>query len=118
MGAARMGAPVSGGIRLDTNHLASAVLPASAVRQRVLELRLRVMRVVTCIPVLCELEVGVTQVADAQAYRRRLRFLLKHVRVWPLDLETARRYGDLYRDLKSRGRVLSQVDMMIAALAL
>jgi predicted nucleic acid-binding protein len=28
-----------------------------------------------------------------------------------------RAYGELYRDLRARGRVLSQVDIMLAALA-
>src|SRR5688572_6588828 len=113
-----MGIVVSAGVLLDTNHLAHAVSPASPVRQRILELRLRGVRVGTCIPVLCEVEVGIGQVADPDGYRRRLGLLLKHVHVWPLDQVTARRYGELCRDLKARGRALSQVDIMIAALAL
>lgn len=35
-----------------------------------------------------------------------------------LDVETARHYGEIYLQLRNRGRVLSQVDMMLAALAL
>ena len=39
------------------------------------------------------------------------------MRVWPLPGEVARLYGEIFRDLRSRGRVLSQVDMILAALA-
>ena len=46
-----------------------------------------------------------------------LEALLRQVRIWPLDLRTAALYGVIHQDLKRRGRVLSQVDMMLAALA-
>ena len=39
------------------------------------------------------------------------------MRVWPIDNSTAILYGIIHYDLKRRGRVLSQVDMMLAALA-
>jgi tRNA(fMet)-specific endonuclease VapC len=70
----------------------------------------------TCIPVLCEIEVGRQQVAHPDAYRRGLDDLLRKVRLWPLTLATAEHYGEISVDLKRRGRVLSQVDMMLAAL--
>jgi tRNA(fMet)-specific endonuclease VapC len=41
---------------------------------------------------------------------------MRQLRVWPITPETARIYGDIFHDLKRRGRVLSQVDMMLAAL--
>jgi tRNA(fMet)-specific endonuclease VapC len=37
--------------------------------------------------------------------------------VWPLDTETTRLYGAVYIELRRGGRALSQVDMMLAALA-
>jgi tRNA(fMet)-specific endonuclease VapC len=43
--------------------------------------------------------------------------LLARVRLWPLEREVAPEYGDVFRELRSHGRVLSQVDMMLAALA-
>jgi len=43
--------------------------------------------------------------------------LFRQVRIWPLNLATARLYGEIHFDLKRRGKVLSQVDMMLAALA-
>jgi predicted nucleic acid-binding protein len=43
--------------------------------------------------------------------------LLKKVRLWPIDQEVARLYGEVFHEVRKRGRVLSQVDMMLAALA-
>jgi len=61
--------------------------------------------------------VGIRQVADPGAYRQNLKRLLLHVRIWPLDLETASLYGEIYHELRRRGRILSQVDIVLAALA-
>ena len=74
-------------------------------------------RFISCYPVLCELEVGIQQTPKPEENRRRLAHLLRHVRLWPLDAETARLYGAVYIELRRLGRVLSQVDMMLAALA-
>jgi tRNA(fMet)-specific endonuclease VapC len=43
--------------------------------------------------------------------------LLRQIRIWPIDRSTAQLYGEIHHELKRRGRVLSQVDMMLAALA-
>jgi predicted nucleic acid-binding protein len=75
------------------------------------------IRVGTCLPVLCELEAGIQQVSRKAQYRRELNHLLRQLRLWPLDPKTARIFGELYTLLRRRGRVLSQVDIMIAALA-
>jgi predicted nucleic acid-binding protein len=71
----------------------------------------------TCVPALCELEVGACQVRDPASYRKALARLLAALRNWPLDGKTAFLYGDVYHQLRQRGRVCSQVDMMLAALA-
>lgn len=107
---------MTSGYLLDTNHLGHAVTPRSAVRERIGKLRARGERVGTCVPVLCEIEAGIQQVKRPDEYRRNLERLLRQVRVWPLDPLTARIYGAIYHDLKQRGRVLSQVDIMLAAL--
>ncbi len=102
---------------LDTNHVGKAVDRASVVGQRIFKARLAGMRLGTCLPVLCEIEAGMRQVRHKGKYRRDLNHLLRQLRLWPLDLKTARIYGDLYRELRRLGRVLSQVDIMVAALA-
>jgi tRNA(fMet)-specific endonuclease VapC len=108
---------MTSGYLLDTNHVGHAVTPGSIVRQRIAELRAKGARMGTCIPVLCEIEAGIQQVKQPDAYRLNLERLLRQVRIWPIDRLTARIYGEIHHDLKRRGRVLSQVDMMLAALA-
>jgi tRNA(fMet)-specific endonuclease VapC len=102
---------------LDTNHVGMAVDKASVVGQRIFEARLLGMRVGTCLPVLCEIEAGMRQVRHKAKYRRDLNHFLVQVRIWPIDLKTTQIYGDVYAELRRRGRVLSQVDIMVAALA-
>jgi tRNA(fMet)-specific endonuclease VapC len=102
---------------LDTNHVGMAVNRASVVGQRIFEARLKGIRIGTCLPVLCEIEAGLHQVRHKAKYRRDLDHLLLQLRLWPINLQTARIYGDLYTELRRRGRVLSQVDIMVAALA-
>lgn len=112
-----MGTAVTTGYLLDTNHLSRAVTPGSPVRQRITELRKQGVKVGTCVPVLCEIEAGIQQVHRPDEYRQNLQRLLRQIRVWPIDPSTARIYGVIHHDLKRRGRALSQVDMMLAALA-
>lgn len=102
---------------LDTHHLGVAVKPDSPVRQRILWMKGRGASFGTCIPALRELEVGVRQVRDQASYRKALARLLTALRIWSLDPETAILYGEVYHQLRRSGRVCSQVDMLLAALA-
>lgn len=102
---------------LDCNHVSAALRKVSLVRDRILESRRAGHRFISCYPVLCELEVGIQQTAHPEENRRRLNQLLRHVRLWPLDGETCRVYGAVYLELRSRGRALAQVDMVVASLA-
>jgi predicted nucleic acid-binding protein len=105
------------GYLLDTNHFAAAVRPRTNLRQRLLDAHRAGAKIGTCIPVLCELEVGGLQVRNTALFQRSLNELMRVVRIWPIDRETARRYGDIFHEVRSKGRVLSQVDMIVAALA-
>lgn len=102
---------------LDCNHLSAALRKVSAVRERIHQVRKTGHRFICSYPVLCELEAGIQQTANPAEYRRRLVPLLRHVRLWPLDKDTTRRYGEVFNELRRQGRALSQVDMMMAALA-
>jgi predicted nucleic acid-binding protein len=102
---------------LDCNHLSAELRKVSAVRERIHQGRRAGQRFISCHPVLCELEAGIQQTSKPDDNRRRLAKLLRHVRLWPLDDETTRLYGTVYVELRRQGRALSQVDMMLAALA-
>jgi len=112
-----MGIEIMAAYLLDTNQLGEAVTRGSLVHQRIMEARGKGLRVGTCVPVLCEIEAGAEQVRDPDDYRVKLKRLLRQVTTWPIDGITARHYGEIYSDLRRRGRALSQVDMMLAALA-
>lgn len=105
------------GYLLDTNHLAAALNRRSPVHQRIVQARKAGQRVGTCAPVLCELAVGIEQTARPPKNWRALDERLQQVRIWPIDIHVARRYGVIFNDLRAKGRALSQVDMMVAALA-
>jgi predicted nucleic acid-binding protein len=105
------------GFLLDTNHLSAAVRLGSPIRDRIHWVRERGASVGTCVPALCELEVGVQQVRDPSTYRKALGRLLTRLRIWQLDQDTAWHYGDVYHEARRSGLILSQVDMMLAALA-
>ncbi len=102
---------------VNCNHLAAALRKVSVVRERIHHGRRGGRRFICCHPVLCELEVGIQQTPKPDENRHRLAQLLHHVRLWPLDAETTRLYAAVYIELRQHGRVLSQVDMMLAALA-
>jgi predicted nucleic acid-binding protein len=93
---------------LDTNHVGLAVDRAALVGQRIVEARLAGIRLGTCLPVLCEIEAGMRQVRHKVKYRRDLDHLLLQLRLWPIDLKTARIFGDIYVELRRAGRVLSR----------
>ncbi len=105
------------GFLLDTKHLSEALRPVSRVRDKIGQLHVQGVRAGTTVPVLCELAAALPVGARGDTYRRALHRLLGRVRLWPLERETAHHYGGIFQDLRNRGRVLSQVDMMLAALA-
>lgn len=43
--------------------------------------------------------------------------MLRVIRVWPLEPAIARVYAEVHAALRAKGRVLSAVDIMLAALA-
>jgi tRNA(fMet)-specific endonuclease VapC len=102
---------------LDTNHLSDMVKPVSPLRERVFQSHRAGNRFGVCVPVLCELEAGLERLKKRDRPRRLLNRLLTHIRLWPIGRTAARLYGEVDVELTRAGRVLSQVDMMIAALA-
>lgn len=105
------------GYLLDTNHLSAAIRKISVLRDRLRIAHRQGHRFATCWPVLCELEAGICQTARAEAYRRTFRGLLTEIRIWAVDWETVRIFGELFKKVKKKGRVLSHVNLVLAALA-
>jgi predicted nucleic acid-binding protein len=101
---------------MDTNHLSAAINPVSTVRDRLYQLIRQGVRFRTCVPVICEIEVGIQDSTHVDAYRRQLNHVLRKVKLIPLELTMTPNYGEVYRELRRVGRVLSQVDMMLAAM--
>jgi len=102
---------------LDTNHLGQAIGRVSVVRDRIQQAHRQGTVFGTCGPALCELLVGVVLRKDAAKTRRRLDKLLQAVRIWPIEVAVAEHYAGAYHELQKAGRALSQVDIMLAALA-
>lgn len=102
---------------LDCNHLSVAIRVISPLRERLRRERQVGNRFIACHPALCELEAGIEQTAAPEEYRDRLRQVLGQIKIWPLDFETTRIYGKLFVELRRKGRVLSQVDLILASLA-
>ncbi len=105
------------GYLLDTNHLGAAIRRVSPLRDRVHQSHRQGIRVGTCIPVLCELHAGIQQTSDPEAYQRTLDWVLREVRIWPLDRQLAELFGQIHVLLQQRGRRLSHVDLAVATLA-
>jgi predicted nucleic acid-binding protein len=105
------------GYLLDTNHLSEAIRQISHIRDRIRLTHRKGIRLGTCVNVVCELEAGIQHLKTPENYRRRLRELLRNVRLWPIDFEMARLYGEIFFELQNMGRVLDHVDMLLGVLA-
>lgn len=101
---------------IDTNHLGAALHARSPIRERIYQVRQFGHRFGTCVPVLCELETGLIQTSRRDHNQRILAVLLRVVRLWPLEPTIAPYYAEIYHDLRDNGRVLSQVDILLAAM--
>jgi tRNA(fMet)-specific endonuclease VapC len=105
------------GFLLDTNHLGNALRRRSSIRDRLTTAHRAGVRIGTCVPVLCEVDAGLAHVVDSERCYRVMRRVIPHVRIWPLEPSLAVIYGNTCLELRRRGRVRSQVDLLLAALA-
>lgn len=102
---------------LDTNHL-SAYLDRHATLEARIDAAMRAGdRFGIALPVLCEYRAGIAVGSKAQRNLVRLHAALAVLRLWPLDEQTTVEFGNLYKELRDAGRVLSQFDQLIAAVA-
>jgi tRNA(fMet)-specific endonuclease VapC len=75
-------------------------------------------RIGTATPVVGELYVGVELSATRERNIQRLIHCLSGMIVWPFDRSAAEEYGRLFATLKRRGRLMQQIDVQIAAIAI
>lgn len=103
---------------LDTNMMGHFINRRRGVDARVRLARLQGNFVGTCFPVVCELFFGVENSVSRDKNRNRLVRALSGVVCWPLDRKAAEEYGRVAAELKRKGRVIQQIDIQIAAIAL
>ena len=113
---ARMGAARMTWFLLDTNHLSEAIQSVSQVRDRLQQSCLSGHVFGVCVPVLCELETGIQWTAAPDDYRKRLKHLSRRLRIWPLEPALAPTFGQISVYLRRAERVLSKIDIILAAL--
>lgn len=101
---------------LDTN--ADALFRRRGVPERVKAARAAGHDIGIGIPVLGELYAGAEFSASRDHNLDILRRSVKLFRLWPFTPEAAEVYGRLYTELRRKGRIIQQVDLQIAAIAL
>ena len=77
MDAPEDGTPMKNAYILDTNHVSSAINPISPIRDRLHQAHRQGAKLGTCVPVLCELEVGIQDSPHTESYRRQLAQLFR-----------------------------------------
>lgn len=102
---------------LDTNHLSAYLDRQPAVEGKIDGALRGGDRVGICLPVLCEYRAGIRLGRRFQKNLARLQAALSVLRLWPIDEGTADEFADVFRELRSAGQILSQFDLLIAALA-
>jgi tRNA(fMet)-specific endonuclease VapC len=103
---------------LDTNAVGDFLNHRHGIPQRVHDARTRGIIIGTCEPVVAELYFGVENSATRDENLKRLRSGLRRIKCWPLTREASEEYGRLALALKRVGRVIGQIDILIAAIAI
>jgi predicted nucleic acid-binding protein len=102
---------------LDTNHLSAYLDRKAALEQRI-DAALRAGdRFGICLPVLCEYRAGIRLSKRYRQNLPRLQAALGIFRLWPADESTAVVFAEIFQELRAAGKMLSQFDLLIAAVA-
>ena len=101
----------------DTNTIIHALNGVLSVRRRLNEVEEQ-GEILTSAVVVGELIYGAESSARCEENRENIRRKLERVRVVPLDAEIADRWGTLKAQLRVRGRMKADIDLLIAATAL
>jgi tRNA(fMet)-specific endonuclease VapC len=103
---------------LDTGIMGDFINRRHGVDQRVEHARIRGDRIVTCLPVVGELFAGVEGSASRDRNCHRLVIALERVPAWPFDRAAAEEFGRIDAQLRQSGRMIGEIDVQIAAIAL
>jgi predicted nucleic acid-binding protein len=102
---------------LDSNHLGALLHPQSRVFDRFDRQRRSGDRFGTIVPVLCEVDAGLAGRIEHERCLALMKKAASFVRIWPQDPSVAQVFGDFFVRLRRAGRVLSHVDLLLAAVA-
>lgn len=103
---------------LDTGPAADFVNRRQGVYDRAKQTVGRGGRIGICVPVLGELWARVCGSATRKRNEDRLIRRLSDLIAWPYDGAAARRFGEIFTELRRLGRPMQQIDVQIAAIAL
>lgn len=103
---------------LDTNAAADTMFRRRGVPERVKAALAAGHDIGIGIPVLGELYAGIEFSASRDYNLGILRRSLRLFRLWPFTPEACEVYGRLYAELRRKGRIIQQVDLQIAAIAI
>ena len=100
---------------LDTNHLSAYLDREQPLKGRTDSAQTRVDRFGICLPVLCEYHAGIRLGRKYERNLARLQHALR--RLWPVDEDTAAVFAEVFGEARTKGRAMSQFDLLIAAIA-
>jgi tRNA(fMet)-specific endonuclease VapC len=103
---------------LDTNAVGDFLNQRHGIPARVKEARTRGSVIGTCEPVVAELFFGVENSSTREENLARLNRGLRRIKCWPLTRRASAEYGRLAVALKRKGRVIGQIDILIASIAI
>jgi predicted nucleic acid-binding protein len=100
---------------LDSNHLSAYLGRKAALEKRVDEALRAGDRFGICLPVLCEYRAGIRLSRRHRQNLARLQAALGIFRLRPADESVAAVFAEIFQELGSAGKMLSQFDLLIAA---
>jgi tRNA(fMet)-specific endonuclease VapC len=102
---------------LDTNHLSAYVDRQPGLVQKINKSMRAGDRFGICLPVICEYRAGIRLSRRFKQNLARLSQALALIRLWPMDAQAAAEFGDMFWDLRSKGKTLGPFDLLIASVA-
>jgi tRNA(fMet)-specific endonuclease VapC len=103
---------------LDTNAVGDFLNHRHGIPARVKVARTHGIVIGTCEPVVAELYYGIENSSTRDENLARLERGLHGIKCWPLTRSASAEYGRLAVALKRQGRVIGQIDILIAAIAI